>query len=452
MIILRRRFISWLIQAYIKKWGKQILVYFIIGLIVFFIFRLTFGNIVGNLQRPKLNVSIGIVGAYNLENLPSNILNKLSLGLTSVAKDGTIVPGIAEKWKIANNGKTYAFYLRENIYFNDGTKLTSDHIQYNFTDVSVVRPNKNTIFYLLKESYSPFLVTVSKPIFKKGLIGVSDHKIKDLKLNGNFVQSLDLVSKSGNRIIYQFYPTIDALKIAYSLGEVSEIVGISNVKFKDTTFYSFKNTKVDQKVNYNQLVTLFYNTSDQLLSSKTLREGLSYTMPNEFNQGQRNHGPYPPFSYASQEVVGEHKQDLLHAKLLLEKLEKETKTASKISLTIDVLPEYKIVADEISTIWKKLGIETHIKKVAKVPHSFQIFLGEFNLPIDPDQYTLWHSDQESNITHYTNLRVDKLLEDGRKEVDIKKRKIIYADFQKFIQSDPPASFLFFPYTYDVTRK
>ena len=387
----------------------------------------------------------------SLENLPSNILNKLSLGLTSVVKDGTIAPEIASKWKIGNNGKTYVFYLKTNIYFSDGINLTSDLIQYNFTDVSVVRPNKYTIAYLLKDSYSPFLVTVSKPIFKKGLIGVSSHKIKDIKLNGNFVESIDLMSKKGNRITYQFYPTVSSLKTAFFLGEVSKIINIADVKFKDTTFYSFKNAKVDQKVNYNQLVALFYNTSDQLLSSKTLREALSYTMPNEFSQGQRNHGPYPPFSYASQEVL-EHKQDLSHAKLLLEKLKEETKATSKISLTIDVLPEYKNAAEDIAAIWKKLDIDTSTKIVAKVPRSFQIFLGEFSMPKDPDQYTIWHSDQESNITHYANLRVDKLLEDGRKEVDIEKRKVMYADFQKFIQSDPPASFLFFPYTYDVTRK
>lgn len=451
MIEFRHRLITWLIKAYIKKWGKLILIYFAIGLIVFFVLRLIFGDIIGNLKTQS-GETIGMVGAYELENLPPNILNKLSLGLTSVAKDGTIKPEIALKWKIGNNGKTYVFYLKTNIYFSDGTNLTSDLIQYNFTDVSVVRPNKYTIAYLLKDSYSPFLVTVSKPIFKKGLIGVSNHKIKDIKLNGNFVESIDLMSKKNERITYQFYPTTSALKTAFSLGDVSKIINIADVKFKDTTFYSFKSAKVDQKVNYNQLVTLFYNTSDQLLSSKTLREALSYTMPNEFSQGQRSHGPYPPFSYASQEVVGEHKQDLSHAKLLLDKAKDAGEVSNKISLTIETIPKYIDSAEKIVNIWKSININANVKTVDKVPQKFQIFLGEFNLPQDVDQYTLWHSDQESNITHYTNLRVDKLLEDGRKEVDIEKRKIIYADFQKFIQSDPPASFLFFPYTYDVERK
>lgn len=451
MIRIRHRLITWLIKAYIKKWGKLILAYFAIGLFVFFFLRLTFGNLTKNLSNSS-EQKIGIVGAYSLEELPTFILQKISSGLTSIAKDSTIKPNIASKWKIENNGKAYVFYLRSDIYFSDGTNLTSEHIQYNFSDVSIYRPNKYTIVYLLKDGYSPFLVTVSKPIFKSRLIGVSDYKIKHLKLNGNFVQSLDLVSQKGNKLSYQFYPTTSSLKIAYSLGEVAKIIELPDAKFKNTTFDSFKNTKVNRLVNYNQLVGLFYNTSDKVLSSKTLREALSYTAPDNFKQGLRNYGPYPSYFFVNQPLSGIHRQDLSHAKLLLEKLKEETGATSKISLTIDVLPKYKDVAEDLSNIWKKLDINTNIKTTNKVPRSFQIFLGEFNVPQDPDQYMLWHSDQESNIAHYANLRVDKLLEDGRKEIDIEKRKIIYADFQKFIQSDPPASFLFFPYTYDVTRK
>lgn len=451
MVKFRHRYLSWLIKAYIKKWGKHILVYFSIGLFVFFAFRLIFGDIFGNFQTSKQEI-IGVVGAYELENLPTSILQKISSGLTTVAKDGTVKPNIAEKWKIGSNGKVYVFYLKKNVYFNDGTNLTSDHIKYSFTDVSIIRPNKYTIVYTLKDSYSPFLVTVSKPIFKEGLIGVSDNKLKDIKLNGNFVESLELISKKGDRIIYQFYPTYDALKIAFSLGEVSKIIDLPDVKFKNTSFQSFKNTSIEKVVNYLRLATLFYNTADELLSSKTLREALSYTIPDDFSYGLRNLGPFLPFSYASQGISEGRKQDLAHAEELLDKSKTESGSDKKIALAIDALSQYKFAAEEIADIWKKLDIDVTVKIVDKVPPRFQIFLGEFNMPQDVDQYALWHSDQPNNITRYVNLRVDKLLEDGRKEIDLEKRKLIYADFQKFIQADPPASFLFFPYTYNVTRK
>lgn len=431
--------------------GKTILIYFAVGLLVFFVMRLSFQQIVPKyLSNSK--ETVGLVGAYTIDDLPPNILYKISKGLTTIAQDGTPKPGIAAKWKIENNGKTYTFYLKNNIYFSDKKKLTSDLIHYDFSNVTTEKPDKYTIVFKLKGAYSPFLITVSRPIFKKGFIGVGDYKIKNIDLNGSFVKSLELVSLDNKKlVVYEFYPTFTSLKTAFVLSDVSKIIDIPDISFKKTSFYNFKNSKVDKKVNYKQLVTLFYNTKDKNLSSKTLREALYYTIPNRFDEGVRNFGPFSPFSFAVPRGLNTYQQDIPHAKLLLEKF-KNASPSAKTLLTIDTLPQYESTAEKIAKIWNSLGIETKIQTVDKVHLNFQIFLGEFSLPTDPDQYALWHSDQINNITHYSNLRIDKLLEDGRQTVDIEKRKQIYADFQKYILADPPASFLFFPYRYDVTRK
>jgi peptide/nickel transport system substrate-binding protein len=67
---------------------------------------------------------------------------------------------------------------------------------------------------------------------------------------------------------------------------------------------------------------------------------------------------------------------------------------------------------------------------------------------------LWHSSQIqiNNISKNKNVRIDKLLEDGRKTNDLEERKKIYADFQKYLLEDPPAAFLYFPYEFTVARK
>ena len=235
------------------------------------------------------------------------------------------------------------------------------------------------------------------------------------------------------------------------MAEVSRITNLPDINFKNTTFNSYKNAKVEKRINYDKLVTLFFNTKDSTLSSKALREGLWYTMPDNFLQGERNPSPLSSYSYANQEGLNTYREDLEHAKLLIDKSETAT-TSGKITLTIDTLSKYQETAKTISDIWKKLNIDTKIRVVNEVPSSFQIFLGEFNLSTDPDQYALWHSSAINNITHYDNKRIDKLLEDGRKELNIEKRKIIYSDFQKYIFADPPASFLFFPYYYEVSLK
>lgn len=452
MIVLRKRLLFWLIKAYLKRWGKNILYFFAIGLVVFFVLKMALGSFVAHFPFVQKE-TIGMVGPYTIDSLPDVIVQKISRGLTKTHKDGTVSPDIAEKWKIAPNGKAYALYLRNGIRFSDGTEVSSDNINYDFSEVSIIKPNKNTIVFNLKEVYSPFLVTLSRPIFKKGIVGLGDYKVKRIKLNGNFVEFVELYSEKFHKaLIYEmFYPTFSSLKTAFMLGEVSTIVGLPDISYRNTSFKTFKNAKIVKKTNYDRLVTLFYNTKDRIVSSKTLREGLWYSMPDSFSQGERNPSPLPHFSYASDEGVSFYKQDLEHAKVLIDKSDSASEGA-KISLTIDTLPKYEKSAKQIAEAWKNLNINVKIKVVEKVPSVFQIFLGEFNVPSDPDQYALWHSDQISNITHYSNLRIDKILEDGRKELDIEKRKLIYADFQKYIAADPPASFLFFPYTYDVTRK
>lgn len=461
MITIRRRLIIWLIKAYIKKMGKTILIYFAVGLLGFFVLYLSFKYILP--RYPSYNKeTIGIVGAYAIDDLPIDILYKISKGLTSVAQDGSAKPDLAEKWEVKDNGKTYIFYLKRNIYFSDKKQLTSDLIRYDFSDVTVSRPDKYKIVFKLKETYSPFLITVSRPIFKKGFIGVGYYKIKNINLNGNYVESIKLISRDNKKsLIYEFYPTVTSSKTAFVLSDLSKIVDLPDVNFKKNSFYDFKNAHVDKKVNYKKLATLFYNTQDKNLSSKSLREALYYTIPNRFEGGQRNVGSFSPFSFAAQEGLTVYQQDISHAKLSLEKFfreaesslaKKNASSSAKISLNLDVLPQYKKTAETLAKIWNKLGIETKLQIVDKVPSNFQVFLGEFTLSQDPDQYTLWHSDQANNISRYSNLRIDKLLEDGRQTVDIGERKKIYADFQKYFLSDPPASFLFFPYSYDVTRK
>jgi peptide/nickel transport system substrate-binding protein len=123
-----------------------------------------------------------------------------------------------------------------------------------------------------------------------------------------------------------------------------------------------------------------------------------------------------------------------------------------LTLELKALPEYSQLANQIKDLWAKIGIKTNVKIIDTFPSDFQVFLGEFNVSKDPDQYALWHSSQPNNITHYVNLRIDKLLEDGRQTVDTSARQKIYADFQKYLLDDPPATFLYFPYEYDITRK
>jgi len=55
----------------------------------------------------------------------SNILRDLYEGLTTEAPDGTIVPGMAERWTVSPDGRVYTFTLRADARWSDGAPLTA---------------------------------------------------------------------------------------------------------------------------------------------------------------------------------------------------------------------------------------------------------------------------------------------------------------------------------------
>ena len=67
---------------------------------------------------------------------------------------------------------------------------------------------------------------------------------------------------------------------------------------------------------------------------------------------------------------------------------------------------------------------------------------------DLDFFPFWHSSQRNdpglNIALYTNITVDKLLETARTTLDVGERIKKYEEFEKTINNDAPAIFIYAP--------
>ena len=60
----------------------------------------------------------------------ANIERDLFEGLITESADGKPQAGVAEKWEISSDGKTYTFHLRTDAKWSDGTALTADDFVY----------------------------------------------------------------------------------------------------------------------------------------------------------------------------------------------------------------------------------------------------------------------------------------------------------------------------------
>lgn len=446
----RGRFYYWLIEGLVRKYYKQILIGLVVGIAIIAISKDALFAL-GRILERKTTV-VGIVGDYTVSTLPNDILGKISYGLTTSDEGGNILPGIASSWEAtesADQDFLYTFHLNDGLTWQNGKKVAASDINYNIKGVTYETNGDTTILFHLPSAYSPFLTVVSKPVFTKGLIGVGDYQVTRTNIKAGSFQSLTITPKDLTRptIQYKFYKTEPQAQTAYKLGEIDELHGISSL---DDDFKTWNNTIVTQDVNYGRMVILFFNMKEPIMKEKTFRQALAYSIPDLGEE--RAYSPLSKRSWAYTDTVKKYSFDRAQAKKLFDQTEMGTASAQ---ITLHTFPQYMDIAQKIVDSWNTFGISAQIKIEDTVPSDFQALLTARDVPLDPDQYALWHSlqiDNRSNISGYVNVKIDKLLEDGRREIDPEKRKEIYVDFQKRLVEDDPAAFLIYPKTYSIRRK
>lgn len=390
--------------------------------------------------------TIGLTGNYTVSSLPSQVQNLVSLGLTKLKSDGVATGAAAISWQATDSGKKVTFTLRSNLKWQDGQPFTADQVNYNLKSVELTRPSPNEVTFTFQEPFAPLLAILTQPLFKNGLVGLGEYLVEGVKFNGRFVSQVNLRHRqTGQQLVYKFFTSEDNLVTALKLGSVDEIQGLHQVYNLQTE----RRYHLSQALDKNIVVTLFYNTQKPPLDEKQVRQALTYALPDSFADGDRAYAPVPKDSWFSGESVKKYPQSLKGAQSILDRVASET---GRPKLTIQTNKSLAPVASQIAALWRQIGIETSIQNTDVVPTNYDAYLTYLELPADPDQYTLWHSTQQGNISHYKSPKIDKLLEEGRRTLNLADRLEIYSDFQKALTEDVPATFLFYPKVYTVTRK
>lgn len=429
-----------LVIAFLSRFKALILFSVVMGILFFISLNKLIPIFTGDNTK-----KIGITGRFTPTTLPVSILQMISDGLTKIGPDGSVTPLLSSGWETTDSGKTWIFKLEKGRTWQDGKPVNSESVSYQFSDVTVENLDDKTISFKLQNPYSAFPSVVSKPTFKKGLLGTGEWEVKKLSLAGAYVDQIKLHNKKGENIIYKFYPSEERTKLAFMMGQVGEIDDIINAD----PIASWEKLKVIENINYGQYVAVFFNTQDKVLADKNVRQALSYAIDKESHT--RAIGPISIESWAYNSQIKPYNYDLDKAKNLLSELPAEVKNGLTINLSTSQI--LLSTAEKIAKDWQKLGIKVNIQVVSGVPTDYQALLAIFDTPDDPDQYSIWHSTQiATNITHFQNPRIDKLLEDGRTQINIEDRKRTYLDFQRFLLEESPAAFLYYPTTFTIKRR
>lgn len=240
-------------------------------------------------------------------------------GLTALV-NGEIVPELAERWEISEDGKTYTFYLREGVKFSDGSDLTAELVKENIQDVidnkdgftflqcleeitSMDTPDKTTLVMNLAHPCNsllsdlsfnrPLTVAGSAAVPESGSIyqdGVSAPIGTGMWTVDEYVQDQYTIfarneyywgdKPSFKYIKVEVIPDIETVVNALKAGEIDMYIdvndGLSADAFNELAGLGY----TTQTAQGTQVTSLSLNTAGELLGDVRVRQALEYATDN----------------------------------------------------------------------------------------------------------------------------------------------------------------------------
>ena len=441
----------------------------------------------------------------------SSICGLIYNGLTKVDKNLNIIGDLAKKWEIEKGGLEITFYLKENVYWQDGEPFTAEDVSFtyntildpqmacpyisSFSGISQIEViDLNTIKFYFTRPYAPALLKFGMGIIPEHIF----KNVKDPHIMKNNIKPIgtggyklsrwkreEFMVLESNRTYFENPPNIDkyvwriipdqSIQFLELISGGIDSMGLTPYQYtyrSNTNEFTNSNTKYQYPTH--SYTYIGYNFEDSLLSDKKVRQALSYAIDKKeiiqgvlLGLGEECTGPFIKGSkYYNPNAEG-YKYDLTRAKELLSDagwkdidsdgiLEKD----GEEFLIILATNQGNQIREDVATIvqgqWKKIGVKVEIQVL-----SWAAFLDEFihkkkfqavilgwSLPLDPDIYSVWHSDSIRegglNFISYSNLEVDSLIEEGRGEFNDDKRGGIYKKIHSIIAEEAPYTFLFSP--------
>jgi peptide/nickel transport system substrate-binding protein len=374
-----------------------------------------------------------------------------------------ILPGIAEKWDVTDNGKVYTFDIGLDHMWSDGEPLTVEDILFTFetaislasnegydtvgsglVDVDIEIIDRDTIKFTLPETNAIFPELVSVYIVPK-------HKLEDISLRDMPFDIFAVlptgsgpykISKSEPNIVYlersvyfkpdpkisnlvfRIYSDISSLESAFRNGLLDAIVVADNdsTKFVDE-YSSYSVNRLD--LPYRERL-LFFNIRKEKFQSESLRLGINYLINKEELLEQSGisgnviYGPIYEGNWAYSSSIDYPKYD---SKKAIEVLKNagytknetngyfETDEGKLLTFTVSYLSNdsNQKFMETLSTLLADEGVIVNLEPLTYsqltqeilATRNFELLMYEIELTVDPDQYNLWHSLQKE----YPNLNL-----------------------------------------------
>lgn len=407
-------------------------------------------------------------------------------GLLKPDSNGGVRPAIAESYSISNDGLTYTFKLRDNVYFHNGEKVTPEDVKYSYerlmgvngealstdfqNNVEYVKiVGNDTIEIRLKQVDTSFLYNFTQAILPKSNdgkqntnpIGTGPFKFVEYlpgqrivieKFDKYWDPKLPYLDKVEFRIITDPQTTL----IAFKAGEIDMVprLGTQYIDLIGNNGYI-----VSGEQNLVQILGL--NLKRKPFDDLRVRQAISYAIDKDMlikavadGYGTKLGSNMSPVmgKYFKEGLADKYSTNIKKAKELLT----EAGYKNGFDTTITVPSNYKFHVDTAQVIvemLKQIGINAKIEQVEWGVWLDRVYAGRdfdstiiaFTGKLSPyDILKRYMSDYSRNFFNYNNPKYDEIIKKATMETNIEKRIDLYKQAQVILSDDLPAIFLMDP--------
>jgi peptide/nickel transport system substrate-binding protein len=397
----------------------------------------------------------------------------------------TIRPCLAKKWVVSADQRVYTFTIQKNLIFHDLTTVNAPALSYGFQWQLSRNPSfplfamidkveaidSLSLKIILKYSYAPFLYALASPvglkaISKKAIQKYGDEIVRHPTGTGPFRL---MQWKQNDHIILKFFrsyrhPGTNLDIIKYQWYKDYEVLQQKLENNEINTFFMVPGFFIDRLkwlgvVDYQvapptSTIFIGFNNKTPPFNIREIRQAVSYALNLEkmvsgIFRGNSvvARGPLPPVLFDYNEV-GPHVYDPEKARQLMT----EAGYPSGFTASFYYLDRFRArntIFEAIQHDLANVGIHLRMTPFyswedlisASRSDSSQMFWIGWGSDMLGDAenflYSLFYSGSPYNILHYENDRVDRWLEESRREPDMDKRRDLYLRIIDRIREDVP---------------
>lgn len=400
-----------------------------------------------------------------------------------------IKPGIATDWEISDDGLTYTFHLRSDVYFHNGKLLTADDVVYTFERVmvepytsylavmidSVEALDDTTFVAHLAYPFADFLTTVGSIYFgiccEEAITSGSDFMYHPVgtgpyMLDGSYVpgQSFRFVYNEKyygaepdiKQIDFKIQPNTNTAVISLQNGEVDFVPALTVNDI--STVESDQNLTLYQAPSYTIHYVCFNKTSEPF-SIQAVREAINYAVNKQDlldgaldGIGAMANAPLNSLQLGYNDSIpfNEYNLDLAREKLA------EAGYPDGFSCSLMVNSNNAVSMKIAQIMQNELGqinINVEVEQLEKATWSdnldnvnFEMALGTLNWADTNNMVTyLYHSQGTFNWDHvYSSPEMDAMIEQASRILDTGEREALYQKIVELGHEDLPIICLLFP--------